>query len=400
MSLILLSIDIHLHRDFQTFPRLEYTALICKIVLQKHGIPGIENKKNHLRLNHCIQKSSYIPQNKKVIMKTNILLRVTLIIACVGVLVACNKNSANTPASSPTSTANVQTQADDESQVSNESDLLVNDANTALNSQTSIAGNSVNASSQSGSVTTMGVDPAGPGVLGNLICDASVVVNDTSNPRTITITYNGTNCWGNRTRTGVVVISIPAGIHWRDKGASVTISIENLTITRLRDGKTIVINGTKTITNVSGGLLVDLATLGSITHTITGSLTVGFQNGTQRDWNISKQRVFTYDDGIVITTTGTHSDSLGNNNVAEWGTTRFGLGFESLITQAKVIRQDCDFRLVSGQNEVLLSNGATLMITYGLDAEGNPTSCPGTGTYYFEVVWTNGGVTITKILPY
>ena len=103
----------------------------------------------------------------------------------------------------------------------------------------------------------------------------------------------------------------------------------------------------------------------------------------------------------MITTTGTHSDSLGNNNVAEWGTTRFGLGFESLITQAKVIRQDCDYRLVSGQNEVLLSNGASLIITYGLDAEGNPTSCPGTGTYYYKVVWTNAnGVTITKILPY
>jgi len=335
-------------------------------------------------------------------MKTNILSRVTLIIACVGVLFACNKNNAGNQASSPTSTADMQTQADDESQVSNESDLLVNDANTALNSQTAIAGNSLSASGSSATTTVMGTEGNGtPGILGNLICDATVVVNDTSNPRTITITYNGTNCWGNRTRTGVVVISIPAGIHWRDKGATVTIDVENLTITRLRDMKTIVLNGTKTITNVSGGLLVDLATLGSITHTISGSLSILFQNGTQRDWNISKQRVFTYDDGVVITTTGTHSDSLGNNNVAEWGTTRFGLEFESLITQAKVIRQDCDYRLVSGQNEILLSNGASLIITYGLDAEGNPTSCPGTGTYYFKVVWTNAnGVTITKILPY
>jgi hypothetical protein len=342
----------------------------------------------------------YSTKTKKVIMKTNIFLRVTLIIACVGILVACNKNNTGNSGSSTTSPADLQTQADDESQVSNESDLIVNDANTALNSQTSIAGTSISASGSS-ATTVMGTEENGtPGVLGNLICDASVVVNDTSNPRTITITYNGANCWGNRTRTGVVVISIPAGIHWRDKGAAVTIDIENLTITRLRDNKTIVINGSKTITNVSGGLLVDLSSLGSITHSITGSLSILFQNGTQRDWNISKQRVFTYDDGVVITTTGTHTDSLGNNSVAEWGTTRYGLTFESLITQAKVIRQDCDYRLVSGQNEVLLSNGTTLIITYGLDAEGNPTSCPGTGTYYFKVVWTNGGVTITKILPY
>ncbi len=66
---------------------------------------------------------------------------------------------------------------------------------------------------------------------------------------------------------------------------------------------------------------------------------------------------------------------------------RLGESFKSLISEPKVIRQDCDFRLVSGQN-TLINNLGTAVITYGLDAEGNPTGCPGSGTYYYKLVWT------------
>ena len=115
---------------------------------------------------------------------------------------------------------------------------------------------------------------------------------------------------------------MPMGQRWKDVGATATITVTDLKITRIRDGKSIVLNGTKTITNVSGGLLKDLASLQTITHTITGNLKIDFENGTNRTWNVSKQRVFTYDNGIVITTTGTYSDGT-DNNIAEWGTNRF-----------------------------------------------------------------------------
>ena len=87
------------------------------------------------------------------------------------------------------------------------------------------------------------------------ICDATAVAEVTDDVKKITITYNGTNCHGNRTRTGVVVISMPKNSYWKDAGAVITISVQNLKIKRLGDGKSIIINGTKTITNVSGGLL-------------------------------------------------------------------------------------------------------------------------------------------------
>ena len=333
-------------------------------------------------------------------MKTTNALRIMMLVACIGIFFACKKTNVANSGSS-TSSDDLQTQADDQSQVSNEDEAVTNDANTALYSQASIAGNN-SSSTSSGTTTVMGTEVNGAGApITGLICDATVVVDASSDPRTITITYNGSNCWGNRTRTGVVVISIPAGIHWSDKGAAVTISIQNLKITRVRDGKSITLNGSKTITNVSGGLLVNLSSLGSITHTIAGNLSITFDNGKQRVWSVSKQRVFSYDNGIVITTTGTHTDSLGNNDVAEWGTNRFGVVFESLISAPKVIRQDCDFRLTSGQNTILRSDNITTVITYGLDANGDPTSCPGTGSYYFKaVVTTPNGKVYTIIYPY
>jgi hypothetical protein len=167
------------------------------------------------------------------------------------------------------------------------------------------------------------------------------------------------------------------------------------------DGKTIILNGTRTMTNVSGGSLTQLATLSSIVHTVYDSLSITFADNLVRSWQVSKQRVFIYNNGIVMTTTGTHSDGV-NTNVAEWGTNRFGTAFESLITVPKIFRQDCNFRLVSGQNVILRSDSLNSTITYGLDASGNVTSCPGSGNYYLEVIWTfpNGKSTTPIILPY
>jgi hypothetical protein len=322
-----------------------------------------------------------------------------LTIALTSLVISCSKDN-NKGGSSNQST--VQTQSDDQAMVSNETDMMGNDANAALSSQVSINGASVN-SLRFGKVAVNDVNEQTHtlGITDNsLICDATVVTDTTVNPRTITITYNGTNCWGNRTRTGTVVISIASGVHWMDQGAVVSIAVQNLTITRLSDQKTITINGTRTMTNLSGGSMTDLANDVSITHTISDQFSITFADNLVRSWQVAKQRVFTYNNGIVMTTTGMHSDGT-YSNVAEWGTNRFGTAFESLITVPKVFRQDCDFRLVSGQNEILRSDSLNSTITYGLDVTGAPTTCPGSGNYYLEVVWSfPGGSTKPIILPY
>jgi hypothetical protein len=331
-------------------------------------------------------------------MKTNIVLTLATTAIVAGLAIACNKTNSRGnagPSSDNTSTTQMQTQADDESQVNNELNDAETDVNNSLNASAAFSG-TTGAASESGIVTTGG---NGGIIIDYGICDATVTTDTVNGLRQLVITYNGLNCRGNRTRTGVITISIPVGIRWRDSGAVVTVNIDDLKITRLRDHKTITLNGTYTFANVTGGLLKDLASRGTITHTITAdSVTIQFADSATRVWSVAKKRVFTYNDGIVITTTGTHSDGT-NSDVAVWGTNRFGNSFETRIVQPMVIQQSCDWRLTSGETETTRP-AVTLTVAYGLDSNGNPTSCPGTGWYYFKEVWTRNGKTYTWIAPY
>jgi hypothetical protein len=290
---------------------------------------------------------------------------------------SCKKNDAT---EAPELATEMSAHSEDQSRVAGEVDDIANDGNTILEEYQSFNGRVSN--------TT-----------GN-ICNATVVVDSTSNPKKITVTYNGLNCQGTRSRTGVVVYSLPAGVRWKDAGAVLTISIQNLKITRVVDNKSIIINGTQTITNVTGGRLRDLAVVGNITHTIGSSgLSVTFDNGMQRVWQVAKRRVFSYNNGIVITTTGTHTDG-SLTGIAEWGTNRFGASFATTISEPMVIRQDCAFRLVKGQ-VTHHKLPVTVVVTFGLNATGVPTTCPGAGAYYLKIVWTGPtGNSHQVILPY
>jgi len=308
-------------------------------------------------------------------MKKAIPFFLSCLLAVAVLFTSCKKDDAN-PVADNTDLAQ---HSDDQSRFSQEIDAVANDANTSIDNFVAFDGIVE---------STMGT-----------ICDATAVLDSANGKRRITITYNGQNCSGTRTRTGVVVLSMPLASKWKDAGAVLTVDVQQLKITRILDGKSITINGITTITNVSGGRLRDLATLGIIKHSISSTgMSITFDNGSQRVWQVAKERVFTYNNGVVITTNGTHTD--GNiTGISEWGTNRFGNEFVTSITAPMVIRQDCNFRLVSGQvtHQRLL---ATTVVTFGLDSAGNPVSCP-TGNYYFKIVWTGAnGIVRTYILPY
>jgi len=277
---------------------------------------------------------------------------------------------------------NLATHSDDQSRVSSATDDVTDDANNTIDNYASFNGRPGDATSSL-----------------PLPCNADVVLDSTATLRRLTITYHGANCYGNRTRTGTVTITIPLASHWADAGAVLTIETTNLTVTRVADNKSITINGVASVTNVTGGRIGQLASLGTITHDIASpGIAVTFDDNTQRNWQVAKRRVFSYNNGIVITTTGTHSQA-NVSNISEWGTNRFGSAFTSAITAPMVIRQDCDFRLVSGQ--ITHQGGlGSVVATFGLDASGNPVSCP-SGAFYFQAVWTgNNGNTRTAIYPY
>jgi hypothetical protein len=274
------------------------------------------------------------------------------------------------------------THADDQSAVATGTDEIANDVNAIIDNTNAFNG-------LVGSVD---------GITG-LPCNATAVLDSANGLRRITVTFNGVNCANTRSRVGVILLTMPLAQHWKDAGAAVTINVQNLKITRISDGKSITINGAIVATNLSGGRLRDLSTLGTIVHTLTSTgITVTFDNNTQRSWQIAKQRTFTYNNGIVITTIGTRTEG-SVTGISEWGTNRFGNDFITAINQPMIIREDCNWRLVSGQvtHSRLLAN---VVVTFGLDSAGNPVTCP-SGVFYMKIVWTNiNNVVRTYIRPY
>jgi hypothetical protein len=309
---------------------------------------------------------------KQIIMKKQISYCCVAILSLGLFFTACKKKDADD------NSAQYKIQSDDQSRFTNETDAVANDVNTAVEN----------------SATTFGERPTNP--LLPQICDATVVV-DTVNAK-ITITYSGNNCSGSRTRAGVVVISYTRGARWRDAGTSYTVTYQNLKITRVSDGKSITINGAKTVTNVSGGRLRNLSAGSTITHTVKSTgMTITFDDGSQRSWQIAKQRTFTYDNGIVVSVTGIATQG---NGIAEWGINRYGNAFTNAIIQPLTFKQSCQFRLVSGETKHV-GPIVTIATTYGLDATGNAVATCPTGAYYFKSVWTGAsGNSYTYIAPY
>ena len=115
---------------------------------------------------------------------------------------------------------------------------------------------------------------------------------------------------------------------------------------------------------------------------------------------MSRKKEFTYDNGLVISVSGMHNTEE-ESNVADWGTNRFGKEFTTSITSPIVLKQDCDFRVSAGtikhKTEVFTSTA-----TFGLDASGNATACPGSGKYYYRLEWSrnSNGNSFDLILPY
>lgn len=311
-------------------------------------------------------------------MLLNIRLGTVMLLAIITTFTACKKEKDNPPADTQTE---ITTHSDDQNRISTELDAVANEANAFMETEGTFSGRLL--------------DPQNP----NVICGAMSVIDTLSNPRTITITYNGLNCSGTHIRTGTVVLSMAQGVRWKHAGAVLHVAFNNFKIKRVTDNKSITINGTQAHTNVTGGLLFQLPTLTTIVHTIaSGNMSITFDDNTQRTWQIARKRTFTYNNGIVLQITGNHTSGT-NNGIAEWGINRFGHAFTTSITHPLTFRQDCSFRLTSG--EIKHEGFATSVVTFGLDSAGNPTTCPGTGHYYLKITWTGpGGNSSSVIHPY
>ena len=242
------------------------------------------------------------------------------------------------------------------------------------------------------------------------ICGATIDSTNKANG-VIVITFSGNDCSGHVSRTGSVTATLEnyaSGTRWKDAGAVLQLAFDNVKITNNVSGAYHTLNGTHTLTNVTGGLawrVVDGLDQGTVTHRHQATnFTLTFADGTVRTWSVDRLRTFTNNGTVrTVTVSSDHSEN-GVANVDAWGTNRKGDIFTNAITTPITVTSanaSCSLnwfnKPASGEFTHHVAN-RSLDILYGVDANGIPlaSGCP----FGYKITFTKGGQTKTKINSY
>lgn len=229
------------------------------------------------------------------------------------------------------------------------------------------------------------------------LCNATIeAVN-----QTITVTYNGDNCAGTWTRTGVITIKLISGTSWNDVDAKLLINYKDFKASKKVIGKSVLINGSHTVTNISGGNIIAIPP-GGLIHAIRANIKVKFdKDNTDRTWWAARKRTIS-EDLLTLTIAGDSTQQL-----AQGGINRRGQSFSSTISE-NLIFQNCGTIQepnVKGLEGVIVHKvGGLITINvefgYKLEADNLPIAshnCDATGAYIF---WTGGDKTSTAFVSY
>ena len=301
-------------------------------------------------------------------------------------LTSCKKNRAFKKESGQTSA--------DSRTAQGENDAAISDINDVVSNQPLLHGR------------TNGVQQSN-GVLGT-ICGLTV---DTLGAHlgTISLNFDGTTC-NNRTRTGSIrltILNYATGKRWKQAGCVMKVDYFLYKVTRASDGKSVRLEGTQYITNISGGTWFDLLFLGqpNLVHSVTGdNLSVSFDNASTANYNINRKFTYTKSASFVITCIGEGvGTSAGLSNLENYGTTREGDAFTSQVKSPVVWNTTCGaWAPIQGEVEIKVdSKEFKLNCLFGVDASGNAITvgsnqCP----FGWKVEWTYKNKTKNKTLGY
>lgn len=295
--------------------------------------------------------------------------RLVLAVFSAIVLFSCSKKTA--PFDNTASfNAHLQTQSNDAVHVSNELDAIFNDVDSILENHANV-------------------------------CGGTFAINTADTPNAMAITYSGNTCDAQRSRTGAFTIAYTPGTDFSQPGDSIIVNFIDIIITRLADNSRLMFNGAFIYRNLSGGKLANLPAGSAVIRQIAGSgITVTYDSLYPSSWRFTRQRTYTYNQGIVVSTVGT--DSAGSiPNVADWGANRYGNSIVVAPTTPLQISQSCGWRLTGGASTLSNPLGTTTL-SFGLDSTGKAISCPLAGNpFYYKMSWTGEGENpFSAVLPY
>ena len=319
-------------------------------------------------------------------MKKNVFRLSALLLCGALALTACKKKSDATPDDSSTQTTTAQDQTD----YARESNQTASDADVALSASSSSGARQATAAFSLTAVQGATIDTT------DLIAKSRFV-----------IIYDGIHKTGAGTvRTGWdSVWIVPAGAKWHTAGTKLILKYE-YTVTRF-SGKTLVFQGTDTVTNVNGGNYAQLleGTVKSYITNHVGGANLTFDDGKQRKWWHTRNKTATYSNSTSSFTISVAGDTVnGTNNIDTWGENRNGETFYAEITTPIewVINPASCSHWFDPVNGVIFhkGTGSGLTVTYGIDASGhtyNPINdCP----YGYKLDWTYNSKSEELIISY
>jgi len=278
--------------------------------------------------------------------------------------------------------------------------ISTKDANTISNGMSSTSDDAASAAGQVSSYKSLtGFNTSS----GNLLVGATIT--DTASTG-IVITYDGVTACNGIVRSGTVTITKNDTLPWHEAGAQLTITYTNVTFYDQITTYTYTLNGSHTITNVTGGLawkvVAGLAPGTTVTHRIQSSnMSITFPNGTsQRNWTVDRTRSWSSSGSTITVTVST---TPGGSPYTERGTNRFGDQFTNTITSPISANNNCAWRPYTGTwvHQISPRKATVQFGSNALGAQvGSATTCPLSIDYGYYITYTNGTTTLYKFVPY
>jgi hypothetical protein len=305
--------------------------------------------------------------------------------------VSCKKNTNN--ATTTEDAVETKIQSNDAAYVDGETESVDDDVNNVAALSSKFCG-------------VDNVFPSGT-TLGHLPPDA-----DTANPlgntaSRIILTYNGHGSVGCRKRTGTITIDLLNATRWVEPGAVLRYTFTNFKIEDTCKQKSIMFNGERFVTNVSGGNLFKLrrGDKDKLVHKIrTGAngMQVTFvDSGVSKtaNWNVAKLDSIRFTADVFYF--WVNGDTTINNiaNTSSWGTTRNGKAYQTWISNTIKANTHCLFwRPTAGLVNHNVGNVSSNVL-YGLDAFGNAVASGNCATH-FKLSWQIGSASGNSLIAY
>ena len=242
------------------------------------------------------------------------------------------------------------------------------------------------------------------------IIDTSYI-NDSS---LITVTYYGKNGQQTKGRTGTVTINFVRDnngkiIPWGKPGATININFYQYEVIVLATNVSVWMNGSATVTNTSGGLLmrpgnITLPGSDSLQDKVDANIIFTYNDNTSLiqtwTWLMTQTRVFNFQNSLLTSTIRGDSTVGTLTGIATSGTTRLSIGFNTQITIPVVQTMSPGLILsnpLSGE-KVIHGIPEPVTIDYGFNSNGTPAQ--NSSPYGYKMTWIHNGGQAVTIVPY